>query len=211
MRMAKNRVAGAFDRSGRTRAALLDAARRVFADAGYLKAEIAQITRAADRATGTFYVHFDNKLELLKAMVEQFQLDLLDSGLNRPEHPPEAAPQVLRALWRTHHRHAATFRALVEAATVHPEMATLYENMRHHARHDFHSMLAGAPRLADADRGELTVMAAAIENMVCACLYEWHALGKRPEGYTEERGFQSVLDIMLRVIGCAGSASAADR
>ena len=198
--MAKNRVAGAFDRSGRTRAALLDAARRVFADAGYLKAEIAQITRAAEVATGTFYVHFDNKLELLKAMVEQFQVGC---ARQRPEPPGATAggrsAGAARALWRTHHRHAATFRALVEAATVHPEMATLYENMRHHARHDFHSMLAGAPRLADADRGELTVMAAAIENMVCACLYEWHALGKRPEGYTEERGFQSVLDIMLRV------------
>lgn len=195
------------DRSARTRLALLDGARAVFMTEGYLNADIVQITRAANRATGTFYVHFANKLELLKAMLDQFREDLAQSGLDQPEHPAEAAPAVLRALWTTHHRHAATFRALVEAAAAHPEMASLYEEMRGYARGDFLSMLRSARGRRDAAPEELALTAAALENMVNACLYEWHALGRRPAGYSEEKAFEAILGIVLGVI--AGAAPVA--
>jgi AcrR family transcriptional regulator len=188
------------DRSERTRAALLEAARGVFAQVGYLNAEIAQITRAADRATGTFYVHFDSKHHLLKAMVDEFTKDLIESGLDRTEHPPEAAPMVLRTLWTTHHRHSATFRALVEAATAHPDLAALYAGLRQNARRDFESMLRSAPNWRSAGDEEIALTAAALEMMVSACLYEWHALNQRPEGYDEERGFETVLSILTSTI-----------
>jgi AcrR family transcriptional regulator len=189
------------DRSTRTRLALMEGARAVFMTEGFLNADIAQITRAANRATGTFYVHFANKLELLKAMLEQFREDLAQSGLDQPEHQYQAAPEVLRALWITHHRHAATFRALVEAAAAHPEMAAMHEELRRYARRDFLSMLGSAPRRRDDNPEDLALTAAALENMVNACLYEWHALGQRPEGYSEERAFEAILGIVLAVIG----------
>jgi AcrR family transcriptional regulator len=188
------------DRSERTRSALMVAARRVFAEVGYLNAEIAQITRAADRATGTFYVHFDSKQKLLTAMVDEFTKDLIESGLDRLEHPPEAAPMVLRTLWTTHHRHSATFRALVEAAATHPEMAAIYAGLRRNARLDFESMLGSAPNWQSASGEDIALTAAALEMMVSACLYEWHALNQQPEGYSEERGFETVLAILTGTI-----------
>jgi AcrR family transcriptional regulator len=178
----------------------MKAARGVFAEVGYLNAEIAQITRAADRATGTFYVHFDSKLQLLMAMVDEFTKDLIASGLDRPEHPPEAAPMVLRTLWTTHHRHSATFRALVEAATAHPDLAAIYTGLRQNARRDFESMLRAAPNWRSADAADIALTAAALEMMVSACLYEWHALNQRPDGYSEERGFETVLAILTGTI-----------
>ncbi len=184
------------DRSERTRAALIEAARQVFADVGYFNAEIAQITRAADRATGTFYVHFDSKQQLLMAMVDEFTRDLIASGLDRPEHPPEAAPMVLRTLWTTHHRHSATFRALVEAAGTLPEMAATYARLRQNARSDFESMLRSAPNWRTVADEDIVLTAAALEMMVSASLYEWHALNQRPDGYSEERGFETVLAIL---------------
>jgi AcrR family transcriptional regulator len=184
------------DRSERTRAALIEAARRVFAEVGYFNAEIAQITRAADRATGTFYVHFDSKQQLLMAMVDEFTRDLIASGLDRPEHPPEAAPMVLRTLWTTHHRHSATFRALVEAASTHPDMAATYAGLRQNARRDFESMLRSAPNWRTAADEDIVLTAAALEMMVTASLYEWHALNQQPDGYSEERGFDTVLAIL---------------
>lgn len=187
-------------RSERTRTALMEAARRVFAEVGYLNAEIAQITRAADRATGTFYVHFDSKQQLLKAMVDEFTKDLIESGLDRPEHTAEAAPMVLRTLWTTHHRHSATFRALVEAATAHPDLAAIYTGLRQNARRDFESMLRSAPNWRSAGEEDITLTAAALEMMVSACLYEWHALNQRPDGYGEERGFETVLAILTNTI-----------
>jgi AcrR family transcriptional regulator len=178
----------------------MEGARRVFADVGYLNAEIAQITRAADRATGTFYVHFDSKQQLLTAMVDEFTKDLIKSGLDRLEHPPEAAPMVLRTLWTTHHRHAATFRALVEAATAHPELAAIYAGLRQNARRDFESMLRSARNWRSAGEEDIALTAAALEMMVSACLYEWHALNQRPAGCGEERGFETVLAILTGTI-----------
>ena len=194
------------ERSGRTRLALLAAAREVFAAHGFQKSEIAQIARAARRATGTFYVHFDNKLELLKAMVEQFRIDMIASGLDRPEHKAEAVRDVLRALWNTHERHAPTFRALAEAALIHPEMAALYAELRDNARHDFQSMLRTTPRFAPLGEVRIAVMASALEILVTSCLYEWHALAQHAPGYTEEAGFECVLDIMTSVLDRSGGA-----
>jgi AcrR family transcriptional regulator len=188
------------ERSGRTRLALLAAARAVFATEGFQKAEITQITRAAGRATGTFYVHFANKLELLKAMVEQFRVDMIAGGLDRPEHTADAVRDVLRALWNAHERHAPTFRALAEAASIHPEMAALYAQLRGSARRDFQSMLGSTPRFARASEVRIAVMASALEILVTSCLYEWHAVAQHPLGYTEAGGFECVLDIMTSVL-----------
>ena len=188
------------ERAGRTRLALMTAAREVFAREGFQKAEIAQITRAAGRATGTFYLHFDNKLELLKAMVEEFRIDMIASGLDRPEHAADAVRDVLRALWQAHERHAPTFRALAEAASTHPEMAALYEGLRDKARHDFQSMLRSSLRFAATGEPRVAVMASALEILVTSCLYEWHSLARRPPDYTEDAGFASVLEIMTSVL-----------
>ncbi len=176
----------------------------MFAVEGFQKAEIAHITRAAARATGTFYVHFDNKLELLKAMVDEFRADMVASGLDRPEHTADAVRDVLRALWMAHARHAPTFRALAEAASAHPEMAALYAELRDNARRDFRSMLRSSARFADASDARIAVMASALEILVTSCLYEWHAVAQRPDGYTEESGFKCVLDIMMSVLAQNG-------
>ncbi|MCZ7545815.1 MAG: TetR/AcrR family transcriptional regulator [Anaerolineae bacterium] len=65
--------AQAIDRSTRrklrTRARLLDAARRVIVARGFDATTIADITEAADLGKGTFYLHFTDKEDLTKALV----------------------------------------------------------------------------------------------------------------------------------------------
>jgi AcrR family transcriptional regulator len=56
-------------RRERTRASLLEGARRVIAEKGFDAATITEITGAADVGFGSFYNHFQSKDELLKVLV----------------------------------------------------------------------------------------------------------------------------------------------
>ena len=58
-------------RRAATRAAILVAARRVFADASYVDAKIDDIIGAAAISRATFYSHFESKLELACAIYEE--------------------------------------------------------------------------------------------------------------------------------------------
>jgi len=53
------------------RAAILDAARVVFADLGFGAASVRDIVRRTDLATGTFYNYFPDKESVLRALVEE--------------------------------------------------------------------------------------------------------------------------------------------
>jgi AcrR family transcriptional regulator len=51
---------------------LMDAAERIFLDKGIAATSIDEIVVAADVAKGTFYIHFESKVELLVALQQRF-------------------------------------------------------------------------------------------------------------------------------------------
>ncbi len=72
------------ERSGRreqnkaeNRAALLKAARSVFAEMGFGAAGVRDIVRRTDLASGTFYNYFKDKDEIFEAVVAELSLELL--------------------------------------------------------------------------------------------------------------------------------------
>ncbi|XVX21095.1 TetR/AcrR family transcriptional regulator [Actinomycetota bacterium] len=72
-------------RGERTRAALVAAARAVFERDGYLDSRLVDITAEAKCSTGTFYTYFDSKEEVLAAVLEEAQEDMLHPGTGRIE------------------------------------------------------------------------------------------------------------------------------
>jgi AcrR family transcriptional regulator len=72
------------ERSGRreqnkaeNRAALLKAARTVFAEIGYGAAGVRDIVRRTDLASGTFYNYFKDKAEIFEAVVREMSVELM--------------------------------------------------------------------------------------------------------------------------------------
>ncbi|GAB2518390.1 TetR/AcrR family transcriptional regulator [Nocardia heshunensis] len=91
------RAAPRTKRGERTRGALIAAAREVFERDGYLDAKIADISKTAGMASGSFYTYFDSKEEIFAALVEQVSEEMLHphvrerSGITDPRALIEAA------------------------------------------------------------------------------------------------------------------------
>jgi AcrR family transcriptional regulator len=66
------------ERSGATRAALIVAARPLFANRGYAGVGTEEIVRAAGLTRGALYHHFDGKRELFEAVYEQIEIELAE-------------------------------------------------------------------------------------------------------------------------------------
>lgn len=70
------------ERSRATRAALLAAARRLFAERGYADVPTDEIVAAASLTRGALYHHFADKRDLFRAVHEQMEAELVD-GIQR--------------------------------------------------------------------------------------------------------------------------------
>ncbi|MBW2391532.1 MAG: TetR/AcrR family transcriptional regulator [Deltaproteobacteria bacterium] len=92
----------------RTRAALLAAAREVFASQGVEASTIQDITEAADVAKGSFYNHFDSKHAILRAVAEETLAELA-RALDVLTEPMSDDPARVLAVCLRH-----TLRACVE-------------------------------------------------------------------------------------------------
>ena len=77
MSIARERSGRREQNKAENRAALLKAARTVFAEMGYGAASVRDIVRRTDLASGTFYNYFKDKSEIFEAVVREMSVELL--------------------------------------------------------------------------------------------------------------------------------------
>lgn len=106
-------------RGERTRRRLIDAARTVFERDGYAEARLADITTEAGTAAGSFYTYFDNKGEILAALLEELQEEMLHPGVEHVgdvDSPIAAIEASNRAYLTSYEQNANLMKLLDEVA-----------------------------------------------------------------------------------------------
>ncbi|HEY8615509.1 helix-turn-helix domain-containing protein [Phenylobacterium sp.] len=117
---ARTYPAKATPKSLRTRARILDAAMRLFAEVGYHAATNAMIADAARLTRGAMLYHFASREELVEAAVAHIELErarLFEEAGSRP-HPPgvDSAEHAIDSYWSLLHEIPFVAFAELEAA-----------------------------------------------------------------------------------------------
>lgn len=120
------------ERTERTRRALLSAARSLFAEQGYGKTTVADITRAAGRAHGTFYLYFDNKRDVFSALLATMGETITDHArdLWRGQSPVEAIWLGVRDFFEQVNASRDLWQLMEEMAAVDDGAARLRADLR---------------------------------------------------------------------------------
>ena len=92
----------------------------------YADISVERLIKAVDISRSTFYVYFDDKGDLLRAMVEDVTRDLVEAGTSWFELPPDADKRGLAAglkpLFDAYHRHQKLLGAITETAAYDPRI-----------------------------------------------------------------------------------------
>ncbi|MFD7662237.1 TetR/AcrR family transcriptional regulator [Streptomyces sp. NPDC059788] len=150
-----------------TRAALIEAAKRLFAARGYLNTKITDITTEAGRAAGSFYRHFTSKEDLLKALLDELAA-LGDTYADAAGHKsdftdPDAIRYHVAGYRRLHREHAATMLALRQAALVSEDFARTLDRFRRGQLDDLADHLAHVQNLPASVETTLTLVSAMLD------------------------------------------------
>ena len=200
------------ERAAGTEAALKDAARELFAERGYLNTKITDITRAAGRATGSFYEHFASKEDLLQALLADLRDQARDEITAQPHpagHDLTERAQLrahLAAAWHTMRDnfpvvqavHEATVAAGPAAGESWRALSTDTVILRDHLEH-----LRQQGRPLPGDPG---LVAAAMGGVLATLAYA--LIPARPAPYDDDQVIDTVTSLLLS--GLRGPAPSQD-
>ncbi|WP_459942833.1 TetR/AcrR family transcriptional regulator [Deferrisoma palaeochoriense] len=115
----------------RTRQAIFRAAETVFGRNGFSRANIADITREANVAQGTFYVHFESKSDLIEGFIKHINREArreIQQAIAGIEDRREAELVGIWAFFDFLRRHRAIYRLIPEFEMIAQDVGMWYYN-----------------------------------------------------------------------------------
>lgn len=134
-----------------TRERLKQAAQACFSEAGYAQTAIADITRRAGVALGTFYVHFPDKEALLDELLHEFNARLVARLAVTPAVHPSSLADAVRTIAETFLDHWAENRDFVRAYSQRAASGIAWEALREGVNPEMTAFLSA--RLSDLGAG----------------------------------------------------------
>jgi len=113
----------------KTRQAIFNAAEKILGQNGVNRANIAEITREAGVAQGTFYIHFDSKIDLVEGFVKYINHLLrreLQRYVYRTQDRREAERAGMLAFYKFLSRHRTIYRVVPEFEMIGREVGLWY-------------------------------------------------------------------------------------
>lgn len=191
-------------RGRRTRALLIEAARRVFEEKGYTDTRIGDITTEANVAHGTFYTYFESKHELFREVVGMLVSDFVAQARSVPkvgDSPADRVERANRGYLLAYRRNARLMGVLEQAAVMDPDV----REIRLEARHAWVKRAEAAIRAMQAE-GQVSThidpyyAANALGSMVDRFAFVWLVLG---EPFEEEQATETLTQLYCAALGIA--------
>jgi AcrR family transcriptional regulator len=124
--MAPRRGGPRTKRGMRTYSALVVAAREVFERDGYIDARLSDISKTAGMAAGSFYTYFDSKEEVLAAVVDAVQEDMLHTHTGTSSQEVD----VRELISRTNREYLLSYKRNARLMAVFEQVAVVDERFR---------------------------------------------------------------------------------
>lgn len=183
-------------RGARTRAALVQAARRVFERDGYVDSRLTDITAEARCSIGTFYTYFDGKDEIFTAVLLDAQADMMHPGGPRLEgdaDPAEIIRASNRAYLQAYQRNARLMALMDQVAGIDENFADLRRERAQAFTERNARWIAKLQARGLADRSlDPKLAATALSSMVSRMAYNTWVLG-------DERPVDEITEIVTQI------------
>lgn len=192
-------------RGRRTRDKVLASAREIFAADGYAGTRVTDITEHAGIALGSFYSYFDDKGDVLAALLEPVFEELYEAT-RAPYLDTDDPEAVLRtsvhAYMSVYHANADLMRTLMEATTVDEPFANLWFEIRAHFLQRIVRNIELAQRSGLATPMNPVIEGSALGGMLENACWIWFAMGGERSGgkpMLEEVDFDEVVAVVTKL------------
>ena len=205
-RVSSDELAPKSRKGERTRASLIAAALRVFAERGYLNTKITDITAEAGIANGSFYNYFKDKKELLRSITTDFRDQLphmLKAEWEGDVHPLVAIAKAVELYVRAYLSHQAVVAGILQASVVDETFAELWQETRAEGIGIAVRHLRQAQRLGFATDLDVELAASALCNLIEFSCYNWNSvkIDFPDRDVSEEEAIQALVTMALSCLG----------